>query len=56
MIIKIFPGGSPEQIRADYKAWWEQQRGIEIIGTPIIEPAVKGWKLTVQYRETTADL
>ena len=55
MMIKIFPGGSPEQVRTDYKAWWQQQRGIEVIGTPTIEPAGNGWKLTVQYRETISN-
>jgi hypothetical protein len=48
--LKLFFGGTPEQARAAYKAWWDQQQGIEIAGTPTLEQEGTGWKLTVWYR------
>ena len=48
--LKIFVGGSPDHVRNLYKVWWDKQGGIELIGTPGIEPAGNGWKLTVWHR------
>jgi len=48
--IQIFPGGSPDAVTADYKAWLVDNPGVTIIGTPRIEQAGTGWILTVMYQ------
>jgi hypothetical protein len=48
--LKIFSGGTPQDARDKYKAWWDQQRGIEAVETPKTEKAGTGWKLSVWYR------
>jgi hypothetical protein len=53
--LKIFVGGTPDEARNSYKAWWDQQKGLEIVGTPVIEPAGTGWKLSVWYRPISSN-
>lgn len=48
--LKIFPGGTPEEVYAAYKAWWEQQTDIELVARPTCERDGKGWKLSVWFR------
>ena len=51
--LKLFAGGTPEEARNAYRAWWEQQCGMEIVGKPVIEPAGAGWKLSIWHRPKT---
>ncbi|HEY5412325.1 MAG TPA: hypothetical protein VIJ94_16520 [Caulobacteraceae bacterium] len=53
--LKIFPGGTPKDARDAYKAWWDQQRGIELVETPVIEAAGAGFKVSVWHRPTTSN-
>jgi hypothetical protein len=52
--LKIFVGGTPQETREAYKAWWDHQRDVEVVEQPVIEPAGKGFKLTVWYRQVGA--
>ena len=42
--LKLFFGPTPRAARDTYKAWWDQQTGIEIVGTPTVEQGDGGWK------------
>jgi hypothetical protein len=46
-------GGSPQEARDAYKAWWDKQRDIELLDPPpALEQDGNGWKLTVTYRKS----
>jgi len=44
--IKLFFGGSPDDVTAQYKEWLAQHPDIEIIEKPTIVQEQAGWKLT----------
>lgn len=49
LIVKLFVGGSPDDVTGQYRAWWEAQP-VVIVDRPKIESAGRGWKLTVFYQ------
>jgi len=53
--LKIFVGGTPQEVRNAYKAWWDQQHSMELVQTPAVEEAGTGWKLSVWYRPISPD-
>lgn len=53
--VKIFPGGTPEQAEAAYKAWWNQQQGIELLAKPELRQAGTGWLVTIRYRSAPSN-
>lgn len=49
LMVKLFVGGSPDDVTGQYRAWWEAQP-VVIAGHPKIEQAGRRWKLTTFYR------
>ena len=47
--MKLFAGGSPDEVTRQYRAWWDAQP-VVIIGRPKIQPAGCGWKLVVHHQ------
>lgn len=48
--LKLFFGPTPKAARDTYKKWWDEQQGIEIVGTPTVELDDGRWKLSVWHR------
>jgi hypothetical protein len=46
--LKLFVGGSPDDVTGQYRAWWEKQR-VRLVSRPQIVPAGRGWSLSVLY-------
>lgn len=53
MMVKLFIGGSPDDVSGQYRTWWEAQP-VAILDRPKIEPAGSGWKLVVYYNTPIA--
>lgn len=48
--LRLFFGSTPQAARDAYKAWWDQQAEIEVVGTPTVEQEDGGWKVSVWHR------